>query len=153
MLKRLTVSFVILLSSIMCRAEWSDNFLYSYYTRSNGLCDEYVLSTFRDSDGFLWVCTSNGLDRFDGYRFMHFSTKSDSPFTKTNDDFFYNVAEDKWGRIWLSSNSGMSIIDKKKKSIVCPDELGDFPAELSTRVLSVYNGSGNELYAMRCQGI
>lgn len=153
MLKRLTVSFVILLSSIMCRAEWSDNFLYSYYTRSNGLCDEYVLSTFRDSDGFLWVCTSNGLDRFDGYRFMHFSTKSDSPFTKTNDDFFYNVAEDKWGRIWLSSNSGMSIIDKKKKSIVCPDELGDFPAELSTRVLSVYNGSDNELYVLTAHSI
>ena len=153
MLKRLTISFVILLSSIMCRAEWPDNFLYSYYTRSNGLCDEYVLSTFRDSDGFLWVCTSNGLDRFDGYRFMHFSTKSDSPFTKTNDDFFYNVAEDKWGRIWLSSNSGMSIIDKKKKSVICPDELGDFPAELSTRVLSVCNGNGNELYVLIAHGI
>ena len=39
------------------------------YTTSDGLAHDRVNRIVRDSRGFLWFCTSEGLSRFDGYEF------------------------------------------------------------------------------------
>lgn len=49
---------------------------------SYGLSDEYVLSSYIDSRGFLWVCTTNGLNRWDGHSFLHYSSSSSDLSTR-----------------------------------------------------------------------
>jgi len=44
------------------------------YSYKDGLTSSFVLYTYKDSRGFLWVCTSNGLFRFDGYSFRNINT-------------------------------------------------------------------------------
>ena len=34
-----------------------------------GLSDNYVKDILRDQYGFMWLATSNGLNRYDGYQF------------------------------------------------------------------------------------
>jgi len=41
------------------------------YTAADGLAGNRVNQIFRDSHGFLWFCTYEGLSRFDGYRFTN----------------------------------------------------------------------------------
>jgi ligand-binding sensor domain-containing protein/two-component sensor histidine kinase len=41
------------------------------YTTAQGLAHDYIARIFRDPQGFLWFCTSDGLSRFDG---EHFTT-------------------------------------------------------------------------------
>src|SRR4030095_781551 len=40
------------------------------YTSADGLGSSFVNSLMRDSRGFLWICTRDGLSRFDGAHFV-----------------------------------------------------------------------------------
>ena len=41
---------------------------------NNGLAGNSIHNIVRDSRGFLWFCTSEGLSRFDGYQFVNFGS-------------------------------------------------------------------------------
>ena len=50
------------------------------YTSADGLGSSFVDAMFRDSRGFMWFCTRDGLSRFDGARFVTFQIGAkDSP--------------------------------------------------------------------------
>ena len=42
------------------------------YTTQNGLVHNYTRKCLKDSKGFLWIITQNGLSRFDGVTFTNF---------------------------------------------------------------------------------
>jgi len=44
------------------------------YSYKDGLTTSMVNSAYKDSKGFLWVCSENGLFRFDGYSFRNINT-------------------------------------------------------------------------------
>src|SRR5512139_964948 len=63
-----------------------------------GLASNQVNCLHRDARGFIWVGTANGLQRFDGSKFIRFFHGSSSvPI-----DEIKNIVEDKKGRLWLS---------------------------------------------------
>ncbi len=41
------------------------------YTVADGLPNNVITKIVRDSRGFLWFCTAEGLSRFDGYAFTN----------------------------------------------------------------------------------
>src|SRR5215831_9218360 len=42
------------------------------YTTADGLWSGFIQQIVRDSHGFIWFCTRDGLSRFDGYRFTNY---------------------------------------------------------------------------------
>ncbi|HET9433028.1 MAG TPA: two-component regulator propeller domain-containing protein, partial [Chitinophagaceae bacterium] len=53
------------------------NFALEQFTADNGLSHESVISVTKDKDGFLWIGTANGLNRFDGISFKVFLNNPD----------------------------------------------------------------------------
>ncbi len=51
---------------------------YNFYGPSQGLSANLVTSIQKDTSGFLWIGTNNGLNRFDGYSFQKFTPESSS---------------------------------------------------------------------------
>ncbi len=152
--KKLLATLLFTLSLNLCPAEeWSDNFRYTYFGISDGLCDDYVLSSYVDSDGYLWACTSNGLDRFDGYRFIHFNSHSEIPSTRLKDDFIYGVAEDGFRRIWVASRTGVSVIDKRDGSIIHPEQLGKYAAVMSRPTIGISTATDGSLWLLQSQSV
>src|SRR6185436_9629561 len=49
------------------------------YTTTDGLAHNVVNKIVRDSRGFLWFCTADGLSRFDGYTFANYGTEHGLP--------------------------------------------------------------------------
>ncbi|WP_440135392.1 two-component regulator propeller domain-containing protein, partial [Chitinophaga sancti] len=41
----------------------------------NGLSNNAVMNVYQDYKGFMWICTYDGLNRFDGYKFRIFRNK------------------------------------------------------------------------------
>lgn len=75
---------------------------------SYGLSDEYVLSSYIDSRGFLWVCTTNGLNRWDGHSFLHYSSSSSDLSTRIRSNAIAQMVEDKHHQLWMISDAGLS---------------------------------------------
>jgi ligand-binding sensor domain-containing protein/signal transduction histidine kinase len=70
-----------------------------HYTTSDGLPSTSILRIVRDSRGFLWFCTRDGLSRFDGYRFVNYATKHGLPIPTIND-----LLETRSGVYWVATN-------------------------------------------------
>jgi ligand-binding sensor domain-containing protein len=49
------------------------------YTTSDGLPRNGINHIVRDSHGFLWFCTIEGLSRFDGYTFTNYGVEQGIP--------------------------------------------------------------------------
>ena len=58
----------IMSSSLMAQDLDETNFVR--YTRLQGLSNNYISGIVQDSDGYIWVATHKGLNRFDGNNFM-----------------------------------------------------------------------------------
>ncbi len=58
-----------------------------------------LYSTFQDSEGYIWVSSTDGISRYDGQKFENFSTKNG---LLKND--VWGFFEDKFGHIWLQTN-------------------------------------------------
>ena len=71
----------------------------------DGLAANTVLSVFQDSRGFLWIGTYNGLDRYDGYNFIHYKN-SETDGESLSDDKVRALCEAKDGNIWVGTWSG-----------------------------------------------
>jgi ligand-binding sensor domain-containing protein/signal transduction histidine kinase len=66
------------------------------YSTADGLWSSFINSMIRDSHGFIWLCTRDGLSRFDGYRFINYKI-SGGPSAQ-NFTFMY---EDRAGKFWI----------------------------------------------------
>ncbi|MBA3601752.1 MAG: hypothetical protein H0W45_11090, partial [Acidobacteria bacterium] len=72
------------------------------YTVADGLLRDNVYKIKRDSRGFLWFCTPEGISRFDGYAFANFTTGDGLPDRHVND-----FLETKKGEIWIATDAGL----------------------------------------------
>jgi ligand-binding sensor domain-containing protein len=71
------------------------------YTTADGLARDHVNRIVRDSHGFLWFCTSDGLSRFDDYNFTSYRVEDGLPYPLVND-----MLEAGNGTYWLATNGG-----------------------------------------------
>jgi len=55
------------------------------YTTADGLAHNVINKIVRDSRGFLWFCTVEGLSRFYGYTFTTYGVDAELPSPVIND--------------------------------------------------------------------
>ncbi len=69
--------YIILLTLLSYAASAQQGFAFTHITTDDGmgLASNQVSSLYQDEKGFIWVGTANGLQRFDGSKFIHFSTR------------------------------------------------------------------------------
>src|SRR5712692_9363038 len=72
------------------------------YTTADGLVNNRVSRIVRDSRGFLWFCTEDGLSRFDGYSFTNYTVDQGLPDNEVND-----LLESRDGGYWIATGKGL----------------------------------------------
>ncbi|HTF37509.1 MAG TPA: two-component regulator propeller domain-containing protein [Blastocatellia bacterium] len=72
------------------------------YATTDGLAGDSVNRIVRDSRGFLWFCTSEGLSRFDGYKFTNYGVDQGLPDRQVND-----FLETRSGVYWVATPTGL----------------------------------------------
>ena len=65
----------------------------------SGISDNFIQSIVKDQFGFMWFATRNGVNRYDGYRFKHYTTIELGAY---NNDVEW-IAEDGAGTLWLKT--------------------------------------------------
>jgi signal transduction histidine kinase/ligand-binding sensor domain-containing protein/DNA-binding response OmpR family regulator len=69
------------------------------YSYKEGLTSSGVNSVFKDSKGFLWICTTNGLFRYDGYSFRNINSIASGNLKYET----YCIVEDKNQNFWIGT--------------------------------------------------
>ncbi len=117
---------------------------FSHYKVSDGLSQSEILCIFQDSEGYMWIGTQNGLNKFDGYSFeQFFNDPTDT--TTISSNWIFDIAEDANGNIWVGTKGGLNKYDKNTgvfTTISLPESGGtsqdNFIYGLSTDETSIY---------------
>ncbi|HLT50418.1 MAG TPA: two-component regulator propeller domain-containing protein [Arenibacter sp.] len=123
---------------------WSQEYKFQHITTIDGLSHNEVRKIVKDSRGFLWFGTQNGLNRYDGYRFKIFKNDlGDSTTIKGNTIYSLTTSKD---RLWVGTVTGLSVINTITLDVIPTpgilNKIGD------NAVLQLYfDGSNNQVWA------
>ena len=86
---------------------------YQSITAAQGLSQGMVYDILQDKEGFIWVGTKDGLNRYDGYQFKVFTNEPYNTNSLSSNSI-NKLFEDSKGRIWVGTeNEGLNVYDKK----------------------------------------
>jgi len=103
---RLLCASLLLSALVVVRAE---RLPIKIYTSADGLGSSAAFNLVRDYRGFIWLCSRDGLVRFDGVRFITYRIGSDD-----DDPAVYSILPTRQGVFWINLNRGTDyrFIDK-----------------------------------------
>jgi len=89
---------------------------FKQLTSADGISQSEVYSFLKDSRGFIWFGTVDGLNRYDGYNIEIFNTSKNDTNSLSNNTI-RSLAEDQMGRIWIGTDDGLNFYDPKTELI------------------------------------
>lgn len=87
------------------------NLQFSHLAENEGLSNNQVNTIAQDNEGFIWIGTSDGLNRFDGYRVRTFHQLPGEKNSLILNSVYNLVCDHKNG-IWISTGEGISYYKK-----------------------------------------
>ncbi len=112
LLLQLLFFFSLTLSANVLDHRYQKTFRIQSLSIEDGLSQSSVNTFFQDENGFIWLGTEDGLNRFDGYEFKIFETKHSDPTSLHNNNVRV-IQEDPKRGLWLGTEAGPSFYDYK----------------------------------------
>jgi signal transduction histidine kinase/ligand-binding sensor domain-containing protein/DNA-binding response OmpR family regulator len=78
---------------------------FEHLTMRDGLSHSTVEGFLQDSEGYLWIATESGLDRYDGNSFRIYRRERGNPHALASDTI-WTIAEDARSDLWLATDGG-----------------------------------------------
>ena len=97
--------YLLLLFVLMITRAQATNVIFDRITMDSGLSSSSVTSILKDRTGYVWVGTTEGLNRYDGYTFKVFLPVPDCP-ESIQSSSIDKLFEDSDGGIWIFFSSG-----------------------------------------------
>ncbi|WP_290707925.1 two-component regulator propeller domain-containing protein [Flavihumibacter sp. CACIAM 22H1] len=116
-----------------------------------GLVSNSVLSICQDAKGFMWFGTSNGLNRYDGYRFRLYQKGKDS--TTLSDNNITSLLFDSKATLWIGTGGGLDkynpATDTFERIWLEGSRVGNIHSLYEDRVGAIWVGTANGLYLLK----
>ncbi|MFY7788328.1 MAG: ligand-binding sensor domain-containing protein, partial [Thermoflexibacteraceae bacterium] len=101
----------------------AQNLKFWHLTIRERLSNNSINCLLQDSKGFMWIGTSDGLNRYDGYKFDIYLHNPKDKYTLSN-NFVNALYEDKKQNIWIGTQSGgLCKYDRKYNRITQVEEI------------------------------
>jgi len=109
---RLTATFYLAISLLIglfqlalpSSLQAQQNFYFDYLGTKDGLADETAFEVHQDRQGYIWVGTSVGFQRYDGHEFLSF--QQDSSKETIQGELIRCITELADGTIWFGTKGG-----------------------------------------------
>lgn len=96
-------------------AQTIDKLSFARYGLVQGLSQVTAICLLEDEQGYIWVGTQDGLNRFNGYNFKTFRSDPENPNSISNGHINCMI-EDSGGRILIGTKNGLNLFDAKKET-------------------------------------
>ncbi|MFC0771944.1 ligand-binding sensor domain-containing protein [Terrimonas alba] len=105
--------FCLLGLAITAGAQQERQYSFTHYGVSSGLASNEATASLQDEQGFIWVGTNRGLQRFDGQRYLNFIHQKDDP-TSIPNNYIVQLLLDKKKNLWVLTGDGKAGIFNTK---------------------------------------
>ena len=134
LLHKITLFAVLLTLTVSARtayAQGGETAHFEYLTVEDGLSNSAVMFILRDSDGFMWFGTKDGLNRYDGYEVTVFRHSDDDPHSLSNNVVMSGYAVSN-GALWFGTDlGGLNKYDKNTGQFTAYTHDSDNPDSIS----------------------
>jgi len=96
---------ILILSLSITSFPQTEEYIFKQFTDADGLSQSTIFSMIQDGEGYLWLGTIDGLNRYDGYEFRVYANDP-SDDTSISDNFISALYEDSDGFIWVGTVNG-----------------------------------------------
>ena len=110
-LRSYLVTLSLLTAIMLAGSVHAEHLPVKIYTSADGLGSSFVDYLARDSHGFMWFCTRDGLSRFDGSQFTTYRLSGEKPAPG-----FENISETSKGLYFVSTTGGLFYFDRNTLS-------------------------------------
>ncbi|MBD0822854.1 two-component regulator propeller domain-containing protein [Aestuariibaculum marinum] len=126
---------------------------FEYFNVQSGLSNNAITDLAKDSLGYIWVSTFDGLNRYNGNEFFSFKKETDTLNT-INYNFIHEIKVNSKNELLIATGEGLNIYDSKTEKFSIFDETnGLFTESLSSLevgkqneiIISIY-GKGLEFF-------
>ena len=118
------------------------------FSTQDGLVRNWVTRIHRDSRGYLWFCTVEGISLFDGYRFTNFSTRDGLPSRLVPD-----MLETQRGDYWFATDAGLARFHKDHGIAPAFDVVRVGDSQESNKVQTLYEGHDGTIWCGTAAGL
>ena len=95
----------------------AQNIHFKQISTAQGLSQGTVNCIFKDKQGFIWVGTNDGLNKYDGYKFSVYRHDFQDSTTLSSNKI-YDIEEDEKGNLWIATRSGLNVLLRKTNTFV-----------------------------------
>jgi len=99
----------------MCSSSAQTSLRFNHLSLDEGLPQASVTAIIKDSQGFLWIGTQEGVIRYDGYTFKSFNPIEGTGLIISN-DLINILFEDSQNNIWIGTNGGLNKFNTVKET-------------------------------------
>ncbi|MBD3587922.1 two-component regulator propeller domain-containing protein [Bacteroides sp. GM023] len=113
-----------------------------FYSTDKDLSNSLINKVYQDKRGFIWVATEDGLNKFDGNRFIVYKKSKNEPDALLN-NYVKTLFEDSKGRFWIACINGIQIYDQAThtfQSIPIRHNRDNMAPQTSANIIELQNG-------------
>ncbi len=95
---------------------YSQSRQFQHITSEDGISQSEVYTFLKDSQGYMWFGTVDGLNQYDGYTITTFNSNNSNHNSIPNNTI-RSLDEDRFKRIWIGTDDGLCFYDMKSEQI------------------------------------
>jgi signal transduction histidine kinase/ligand-binding sensor domain-containing protein/DNA-binding NarL/FixJ family response regulator len=103
--RRTLIAMMAFLGLTAAFAGAQSDYNFTHFGIGDGMSHSRIYALLQDRDGYLWIGTSNGLNRFDGREFRVFR-HDENDRGSLPDDYVTSLIQDSSGDIWVGTDGG-----------------------------------------------
>ena len=126
---------------------------FSHLSTADGLSQSYVFSITQDKEGFIWIATEDGLNKYDGNVFVHYRHNAADRNSLAN-NIVRKVFIDNKNILWVATENGLSRYNRALGNF---DNFSYSPNDINTlrdnEIWDIYQDNSNKIWVSTAQGL
>ena len=145
--------FIALLLTTSYASNIEKSLKFSSLTTLDGLSQNSVYDITQDQQGFIWIATEDGLDRYDGDKFVHYRYQAADPNSVANNTI-RKIFIDNNNKLWVGTEHGLSRYNAKSDNFESFFNNPNDPASLKDNIIwDIYQDKLNNIWVSTEQGL
>lgn len=129
-----------------------NNLKFKHFSSKDGLSQSSVVAILQDSKGYLWFGTRDGLNKYDGDKFVTYRYNSEDSKSLSH-SWITSIYEDYYGNLWIGTKDGLNKYNEKQDNFKQYKHKAETPSISDNEVWDLVQLDNESLWVATNNGI